>query len=318
MTKTLLVSGLMALSLSTIFTGCFDTQGEIHYCNMGDYATDDNTIGMNIEVPKGEGPFPTILFVHGGYWSQGDLSDYNNEIKEAAKRGYVAATIDYRLTNEKNADGSTKYMWDAQLEDTKCAVRYLRAKAELYNIDDEHIGIAGFSAGAHLALMTGFTPNIARFEEEGDYKEYSSTVQAVVAFSGPTDLSTVYYESQPQQAAQAAAKALAGGTPKEKPEVYKDASPIEYVNSSKTPVLFIQGQQDKIVPPSQVKLMTDALDKASHPEHPVIIYEKAGHGWSGSTGAHANKQMYSFFDKQLKDANNTTLSCSPYPSCLKK
>jgi dipeptidyl aminopeptidase/acylaminoacyl peptidase len=315
MQKNTLLSLLVASGLMVSFTGCNDTKGDIHYCNVGDYAIDDNTIGMNIKTPEGEGPFPALLFVHGGYWSQGDLSSYNAEIKEAAQKGYVAATIDYRLTKEKNADGTVKYPWDAQLEDTKCAVRYLRAHAGQYGIDTTNIGIAGFSAGAHLSLMTGFTPNIERFEQEGDWKEFSSSVNAVVSFSGPTDLTTVYDISTPKAAAQKAAKDLMGGTPSEKPAMYLDGSPIEYITKAQTPVLFIHGKKDTIVPPSQITLMSNALDEINHAEHPTLIYEEAGHGWSGTIRKHANTQMFSFFDKHLKAKQDTTLSCSPYPSC---
>jgi len=95
-----------------------------------------------------------------------------------------------------------------------------------------------------------------------------------------------------------------------------DSLQLDFRDRASTPVLFIHGAKDEIVPRSQVDAMVTALDKASHEEHPVIIYEQAGHGWSGFLRTHANEQMFSFFDKQLKGKTDTTLTCSPYPSCL--
>jgi len=305
---------LAVTSLLAFVTGCIDNVGSIRYCSVGDYAPDDFTVALNIAVPDGEGPFPTLVFIHGGYWAGGDLTEYSAELTDAKNRGYTAATIDYRLTAEK-VDGVSKYPWDAQLEDVKCAIRYLKANAIEHKVDIENIGVAGFSAGGHLALMAGLTTDIPRFEEEGQFQEFSSTVQAVVAFSPPTDLNTLYYSSQPQSTAQRVANDLLGATPDQDPAIYLDVSPTNYTGNSNVPLLLLHGDADTTVPINQSNLLVAGLQSASHPEHPMVVYEGNGHGWAGLIRAHANANMWAFFDKHLKGDNSTPLSCSPYPSC---
>src|SRR5262245_38733567 len=72
-----------------------------------------------------EGLLPAMVYIHGGGWSGGDRKAYKGEIKQAAKRGYVAITIEYRLTHPDQS-GKAKSPFPAQIEDCKCAVRWLR------------------------------------------------------------------------------------------------------------------------------------------------------------------------------------------------
>jgi len=57
----------------------------------------DTDLKLDLARPRGNGPFPAIVFIHGGGWYQGSRQEYRGEIQEAARRGYVAATISYRL-----------------------------------------------------------------------------------------------------------------------------------------------------------------------------------------------------------------------------
>ena len=98
-------------------------------------------------------------------------------------RGYVVAAIDYRL--------APQYKWPAQIEDVKCAVRYLRTNAATYGIDPSRIGSWGESSGAHLASMLGVTDPSAGFEGKEGKLDQSTTVQVVVDMCGPTDFSSV-------------------------------------------------------------------------------------------------------------------------------
>ena len=99
-------------------------------------------------------PRPAIVVIHGGGWLEGDKSSFSTpknrppgNIIDFAKLGFVAATINYRLSKEAP--------FPAALHDCKCAVRWLRANAEKYQIDRDSIGAWGNSAGGHLALMLG-------------------------------------------------------------------------------------------------------------------------------------------------------------------
>jgi len=99
-------------------------------------------------------PRPGIVVIHGGGWLEGDKSSFTlhkygvpGNIEDFAALGFVAVTINYRLSGEAP--------FPAALEDCRCAVRWLRAHAGDYNLDPKHIGAYGNSAGGHLALLLG-------------------------------------------------------------------------------------------------------------------------------------------------------------------
>jgi acetyl esterase/lipase len=150
----------------------------------------DVELKLNLARPTSDtGSFPALIFLFGGGYHSGSKEHWRSDIKEAAKRGYVAVTIDYRLTNIKE-NGKTKYPFPAQIHDGKCAVRWLRANASKYKIDPNRIGVVGFSAGGNLALMLGLTDSSDGLEGDCGDGKISSRVQAVVNLAGPTDLQT--------------------------------------------------------------------------------------------------------------------------------
>jgi len=136
---------------------------------------------LDLASPKGlDHAVPAIVVIHGGGWMAGKRQDMTSFAKEAAAHGYVAATISYRF--------APKHRFPAQIEDSKCAVRYLRAHAKELNIDPKRIGAMGVSAGAHLAMMLGAMDSADAMEGDGGNPEQPSKVQAVVSFVGPVNL----------------------------------------------------------------------------------------------------------------------------------
>ncbi|NLJ41085.1 MAG: alpha/beta hydrolase, partial [Clostridiales bacterium] len=108
---------------------------------------------------KQDKPMPVIIWIHGGGWSDPNLDKMyrpESQIIRLVKRGYFCVSIEYRL--------STESVFPAQIQDCKCAVRFLRAKADEYNIDPEKIGVWGESAGGHLAALLGVTEDVKEFE----------------------------------------------------------------------------------------------------------------------------------------------------------
>src|SRR5262249_14964593 len=103
---------------------------------------------LHLAKPKGTtAPVPGIVYIHGGGWRAGNKNMHKVMIKEAAADGFVAVSVGYRFT--------PKHRFPAQIEDCKCAVRWMRAHADELGLDPNHIGAIGFSAGAHLSLMLG-------------------------------------------------------------------------------------------------------------------------------------------------------------------
>jgi acetyl esterase/lipase len=244
-----------------------------------------------------DGLLPGIVYIHGGGWSGGNRIAYRNEIQEAAKRGYVAVTIEYRLT-QPDKSGKAKYPFPAQIEDSKCAVRWLRANAEKYHVDPNRIGATGGSAGGHLSLLVGVTGSSKKFDGTGGNPDASSQVQAVVNYFGPTDLARMYgYEKRVDRLLDT----LVGGKPQERPDEYKSASPISYVSKDVCPILSIHGTADKLVPVDQAVQFDAAMKKAGAASE-LIILEGEEHGFRGPADRKAREATFAFFDKYLKPA----------------
>jgi acetyl esterase/lipase len=243
------------------------------------------------------GLLPGIVYIHGGGWSGGNRSAYRNDIQEAARRGYVAVTVEYRLT-EPNEEGKAKNPFPAQIEDSKCAVRWLRANAEKYHVDPNRIGVTGGSAGGHLSLLVGVTSSSKKLEGTGGNPDVSSQVQAVVNYFGPTDLARMYgYEKRVDKLL----TTLVGGTPQERADAYKDASPVTYITRDVCPILTIHGSVDKLVPVDQAVEFDAAMKKAGATSE-LIILDGQGHGFMGPADKKAREATFAFFDKYLKPA----------------
>ncbi|MFC1966339.1 alpha/beta hydrolase fold domain-containing protein [Chloroflexota bacterium] len=211
-------------------------------------------------------PMPAIIFIHGGGWDSGDKSEKPCVIKfsHLATHGFFVASINYRLSGEAP--------FPAAVEDSKCAIRWLRANADKYNVDPQRIGVAGYSAGGHLAMMVGLVDETAGLEGNGGWGEFSSRVQAVCSYYGPSDFVSTYYEkgSRPSNIK------FLGGTMEEKPEIYKTASPINYVTKDDPPLLLVHGELDETVSYNQSEEMYQAYQRAGL-EAELIKVNYAGH-----------------------------------------
>jgi acetyl esterase/lipase len=247
----------------------------------------DTPLHLDMARPEtASGPLACIVVIHGGGWRGGNYKQHVPQILDFAKQGFAAATVQYRLVPAAR--------WPAQIEDVKCAVRYLRANAKQYGIAKDRIGAIGFSAGAHLAMLLGTMDRKDGLEGDGGHPEESSKVQAVVAYFGPTDL------SQPDfpPAVQPLLHDLLGATREENPAAYKAASPVSYVDAGDAPVLIYHGTKDRLVPYQQAYLMTDALTKAGVPGR-VELLLGADHGWRNPELARTVAGSFAFFQQHL-------------------
>ena len=236
---------------------------------------DGRPLRLHVVRPKErpESPLPAIVWVHGGAWLGGSRDGGIGRLVPMARRGYVGASIEYRLSPEA--------AFPAQIEDCKAAVRFLRAHADEYGIDPERIGAWGASAGGHLVALLGTTGGVEPLEGTGGNPDQSSRVQAVVDFYGPADLLRMGDEPSriDHDAPNSPEALLIGGAVPENPEKARAASPITYVTSDDPPFLIVHGDRDDVVPPGQSVLLRDALEAAGVPATLQVV-EGAGHGWT--------------------------------------
>jgi acetyl esterase/lipase len=266
------------------------------------YATvGDVKLQLDLATPKeGAGPFPAIVMIHGGGWQTGNRHAFREKMEEAAKRGYVAATISYRLTQPDAETGKPKEPFPAQIHDCKAAVRWLRAHAEEFKIHPNRIGVMGASAGGHLSLLVGLTAASDKLEGELGYVDQSSRVQAVVNIFGPTDL-VREYETAP--GAVGFLKFLCNGTPDTARGTYETASPVKYVTRDDPPVLTLHGDKDQLVPLEQAQLLDERI-KAVGGKHELVTLKEQGHGFKGDAATEADKAAWEFLAKHLRPSTN--------------
>jgi acetyl esterase/lipase len=229
-----------------------------------------------------DAPLPVVVWIHGGGWTGGSRDGGIGHCVMWARRGYVGVAIEYRFSGEAK--------FPAQIEDCKCAIRFLRAKAKDYHLDPDRIGVAGHSAGGHLAAILGTSSAIKQLEGTGGWADFSSRVQAVCDASGPADFVTWGDKAHP------AVKGLLGGLVSEKPELAALASPVTHASKSSSPFLIIHGDEDDVVPVAEGKAMHAALQKAGADSTLLILPGVKHHPY----GTEMSTAMEQFFDRHLK------------------
>jgi acetyl esterase/lipase len=229
-------------------------------------------------------PMPVIVYIFPGGWEFGSKNDGIYHQSLFAKRGYFCITMDYRLSGEAK--------FPAQIEDCKCAIRFLRAKAKEYNIDPNRIGVWGSSAGGHLAALVGTSGNVKELEGKGGWPDYSSSVQAVCACAPPADF------LKWDKGAFGAGEGLIGGPFAKNKEKAVLASPVTHVHKDVPPFLIIHGEKDGVVPVSQAELLHEALKKVG--ADVTLHIEKGAPHTVIAAGPHIQKMIHNFFDKHLK------------------
>ncbi len=235
----------------------------------------------------GDGPFPAVLVLHAGAWHEGGREENHRYLSALARRGYVAASPQYRFC--------PKDTFPAQLEDVKAAVRFLRSNAKALKVDPEKIGAMGFSAGGHLALMLGMTGPADGFDGTAAKGVPSARIQAVVDFFGPADLAAKDFS----ETARGFVECLIGGSVAEKPDAAAKASPVTYVGAGDAPVLVFHGSRDTLLPPSQAVALMEKLSAAGVSGRVEFILG-AEHGWQGEEWERTWKETLEFFDAKLK------------------
>jgi acetyl esterase/lipase len=239
-------------------------------------------------------------------------------ILKLAEHGYLAVCINYRTATEDP--------YPAQVQDVKCAVRWLRANAARYRVDPERIAALGFSAGGHLACLAG-SLDARELEGNGGHAEQSSRLRAVISYYGMLDLQRLHDRCQRGElpwtqrlALSTSLQTFVGGPAQELPERLRKVSPIEHVSAGTPPTLLIHGTADKVMPLEQSERYEARL-KQANVETRLVTLAGAPHNFEVFHTDRALQELVRFLDRHLKVGEETfprrvepPQSVRPWPS----
>lgn len=225
---------------------------------------------LPMNVPAGQ-KAPALILIHGGGFNDGDKRRYReiNFGMNAAKRGYLAMSINYKLRKSKG-----QVTWPQCIYDVKEAVRWLKLNADKYQIDPERIGALGGSAGGNLAFMLATTGPEDGFEGEGTRTNISTKIACGVDFYGAVDLMT-YKSDRARPDTNKPEMAMFNKTKAEAPDLYRRGSPTSYIRTNVAPLLMVHGTGDSTVLPNQSQFLRSKLIEAGLPCPEYTIMNQA-------------------------------------------
>jgi acetyl esterase/lipase len=240
-------------------------------------------------VPAGGRPRPLVIYVHGGGWRHGDsrttgaFTNFPRVLASLAARGYVVASIDYRLIGEAR--------YPAAVRDVSSAIAYLKLHAGEWGIDPTRVVLWGASAGGYLVAMSATTCGDPRFAPPlstgrmsrreaaaAAAAPVSDCVQAVVTWYGPFDLVPLAEGSGSNPPITAVVRNFLGCGEGSCSALARRASPLTRVSPGTPPMLLMAGTADTEVPSQQTVAMAAAL-RAVHAPVEMRLIEGANHGW---------------------------------------
>lgn len=246
------------------------------------YGSDPKQV-LDVYLPAGRTTASTkvMFLIHGGGWSGGDKSSFGSYIDSLKNylTDYAFVNINYRLANY------TDNKFPTQENDIREAIRFVTKKFADYSVSDKVV-LLGASAGAHLALLQAYK-----------YTEPVKT-QAVVSFFGPADMEFIYNNPVNPQVP-FMLQILMGGSPEQKPEIYRQSSPINFVTNQSCPTLLLQGGKDPVVDPRQASILKQKLESAGVPNK-LIVYPAEGHGWGGPSLGDSFRHIGAFLNRYVR------------------
>ena len=266
---------------------------------------------LDIYLPeKKQDKYPVVMHIYGSAW-------FNNNGKGQADLGTICAALlkaGYAVVCP-NHRASTEARWPAQCHDIKAALRFIRGNAERFHLDTKFVAVSGFSSGGHLAAMMGATTGtktakVGNIDVDlegnlGAYTNASSTVDAVIDWSGPIDMRRMDcagkrdIETTPEEV-------LLGAKMEGNDDLYRTLSPMTYLDKKDAPTVIFHGKKDNVVPFCQGhEYYNSLLDNGVQ----VRFYqeEEGGHGFKMYTEQNLNN-MIEFLAKVRKEKKDNDMS----------
>lgn len=258
------------------------------------YASPSPSQKLDVYLPAGSGPFPVVIFAHGGAFKFGDkretFGSMGANIRAINDAGIAYVSINYRMSGETP--------FPAAVQDMKSALRFLRAHAATYHLDPDHIALWGKSAGGNIALMAGLSRGQPLFDDpHGPPASISDRVSGVISMYGPTDFAQMDTQLKASGCDAADISHNQATSPESLylgaqittiPQRVAQSNPMTYVGADTPPLLLQHGSKDCTVPHQQSEILRDAvLKRAPHPDVTFNLLDGAQHG-DGAFEAPAN------------------------------
>jgi acetyl esterase len=237
---------------------------------------------LRLFKPKGAGPFPLMIDLHGGAWCSQDRTGDTLFNEALAKSGVVVAALDWRMPPAAG--------YPASLADINYATRWLKARAGEFKARADRIGLIGISSGGHLAMLAAMRPRDKRYAAIAlaGHTGLDATVAAVVMIWPVIDPLRRFHHAKRLQAA--------GGTYPEQidrvipshtkfwgtEEAMEEGNPVGMLDRGEAvempPVLYVQGANDIVHPKVDLERFVASYRKRGG-EVDLALYEGEGGGF---------------------------------------
>lgn len=243
---------------------------------------------FDVFTPKQNANGRGILFMVSGGW-------YSNWAPPEKSLGFFKPLTDHGYTVFAVRHGSSpRFSIPEAVADVRQSVRYIRANAEKFKIDPNHIGVYGMSAGGHLSLCLGTMGDDGNKTAKDPLDQTSDRVQAVVAFVAPTDLRIAVKDNPNRLPAYKNFPAL--DLDMKNAEIY---SPLAHVTEDDAPTLMLTGAKDDLVPTVNHCAKIKPEFDAKKVPNKLIDFPEGKHGFGPEDMTKSFDEMLAWFDKYL-------------------
>lgn len=230
--------------------------------------TNPDICKIDVYIPAGKGPHPSVLLIHGGGWSKGDKRQWAQLAIKLAIDGFACVSATYRLAPD--------YRFPAQVEDVRLAMQWVKKNGNQYNMKVDRVGAVGSSAGGHLVLMLCTIGPKDSLGVTDELTIRDTRPSAAVVYNPVTNFLDTWENMKPSLHESYAG--LFGGTAEEMEAVYRQASPALRVTGEEPPMVFLEVTKDdltpKPIPEDMVKRLTEKGVAAE-----LVMFQDMTHGF---------------------------------------